>query len=85
MDFYGEDGGLLGKFCGADIPRPIFSKRGDKLLKISFRSNEWATGRGYHIYYEASPDLGKCNTYILKLCIKNPEERHGISLGIISV
>lgn len=60
LDFYAGDGRtILGIYCGTDIPRPLLSRKGDTLLKISFRSDYMGTGRGYHLYYEASPDIGK--------------------------
>ena len=64
IDFYGEDGSnVLGVFCGSDTPRPIFSEKGDKLLKISFHSDHLASGKGFHIYYEAGPDIGKYRSF----------------------
>ncbi|XP_054714454.1 chymotrypsin-C-like [Uloborus diversus] len=63
LEFWGEEGNnVLGIFCGSDIPRPIFSEKGDQLLRITFNTDYMGTGRGFHIYYEASPTIDDCDS-----------------------
>ncbi|GIY35849.1 plasminogen [Caerostris darwini] len=61
LEILGEDeGNILGIFCGTDLPRPVFSEKGDTKVNLKFGTDYMETGRGFHLYYEASPTLEEC-------------------------
>ncbi|XP_074049030.1 cubilin [Macrotis lagotis] len=48
-----ESSPLLGKYCGAQLPNPIFSK--NHLLYLRFKSDAINSGHGYEILWTSSP------------------------------
>ncbi|KFM79841.1 Plasminogen, partial [Stegodyphus mimosarum] len=50
----------IGLFCGSEIPRPVILEEGSELVQLTFMSDYMGSGRGFHIYYEASPFLEIC-------------------------
>ncbi|XP_055931196.1 chymotrypsinogen B-like [Argiope bruennichi] len=61
LEILGEDERkLLGIFCGTDLPRPIFSEKGDKMMRLKFGSDHMGAGRGFHLFYEAALNMEEC-------------------------
>ncbi|KAF8794181.1 Cubilin like protein [Argiope bruennichi] len=61
LQLLGEDeSNILGIFCGTDIPRPVVSEKGDRKLHMKFGTDYMGAGRGFHLYYEASPYIDDC-------------------------
>ncbi|GIX69216.1 chymotrypsin-like elastase family member 2A [Caerostris extrusa] len=56
LTFLGEDESkIITVLCGSELPRPVYSLKGDKMIKFRLDTDYIGTGRGFHIYYEASP------------------------------
>ncbi|GFY39869.1 chymotrypsin-like elastase family member 2A [Trichonephila inaurata madagascariensis] len=61
LQLLGEDeSNILGIFCGTDLPRPVFSEKGDTMIRLKFGTDYMGAGRGFHLYYEASPTIEEC-------------------------
>uniref|UniRef100_A0A2L2XYQ7 Plasminogen n=1 Tax=Parasteatoda tepidariorum TaxID=114398 RepID=A0A2L2XYQ7_PARTP len=55
-----QDGeSYLGVFCGSLIPRPVLSHEGENEIRMTFQTNT-SEGKGFHVQYEASPNIELC-------------------------
>ncbi|GBO34881.1 hypothetical protein AVEN_173552-1 [Araneus ventricosus] len=56
LAIYGKNyHGLLGTFCGHELPRPILSKENE--IVLIFRTDFMKGGRGYLLEYESGPNM----------------------------
>ncbi|XP_021003553.2 chymotrypsin B-like [Parasteatoda tepidariorum] len=54
-----DDVSFLGVFCGNVMPNPVLSHEGEREMQMTFETKD-SGGRGFHVQYEASPDLELC-------------------------
>ncbi|GIY12416.1 plasminogen [Caerostris extrusa] len=76
---YGKDKeSVLGIFCGYNPPRPLISREGESEIRLLFRTDFMAAGRGFLLEYESAPNLKLCEGNLLQCGNRNcykPEQK----------
>ena len=54
---------VITNICGTDKPDPIITEEGLKFVHFLFLTDQFVSGRGFHLQFESSPDFG--NTFLV--------------------
>ncbi|GIY35845.1 plasminogen [Caerostris darwini] len=79
---YGKDKEtVLGNFCGSNPPRPLISNEGESEIRLLFRTDYMAAGRGFLLEYESAPNLKLCEGNLIQCknrnCYKSEQKCDG--------